>query len=87
MIDLGTLPVGSYSYAVDINDRGQVAGMAYTDVSQYHAFPWQDGSMIDLGTAGGTLSESQMINYHGQVVGHSHNAAKWYHATLWTPQH
>ncbi|HET9301907.1 MAG TPA: hypothetical protein VFO20_03945, partial [Propionibacteriaceae bacterium] len=69
IVDLGTLPGSTYSVAADINDRGQIVGMADLAAGGSHAVLWQDGSLIDLGTLGGTLSWANAINRQGQIVG------------------
>jgi probable HAF family extracellular repeat protein len=74
IIDLGA------GAAYDINDHGQVVGQ-----SGDHAFVWEDGVMIDLGTLGGTYSIAYAINRSGQVVSSSTTASGEYHAVLWTP--
>ena len=71
IIDLGTLG-GTDSYAVDINDSGQVVGYSHPAGSgEYHAFLCATGVMTDLGTLGGNSSSASAINDHGQVVGDS----------------
>lgn len=81
--DLGTLaPAGLGStYAVDINDSGQVFENATMDAywnigSPNHAFRTAPNSPInrltdDLGTLGGSASAAKAINTFGQVVGWS----------------
>jgi probable HAF family extracellular repeat protein len=50
LIDLGTLPGDTHSFANGINDRGHVVGWSTTtgDYGQ-HAFLYSDGTMTDLG--------------------------------------
>ena len=49
----------------------------------YHAFLWQNGRMTDLGTLGGTSSESHGINAQGEVVGSASTASGERHPFLW----
>jgi probable HAF family extracellular repeat protein len=69
MADLGTLPGGWKSYALGINDRGQVVGYSNTSSGNYSTFDgflYTDGIMIDLGPG-----EATGINSGGQVVGYT----------------
>jgi probable HAF family extracellular repeat protein len=80
MRDLGTLG-GPEAWARTINDRGQVAGVSFTDsilqpvpgvptgLPTTHAFLWEEAKMTDLGSLGGTQSDVEGINNRGQVIG------------------
>ena len=71
LTDIGT--VDMYSYAWDINDRGQVTGEADTPAStNTHAFLWtRTDGLNDIGTLGGTQSAGRSINENGQIAGES----------------
>jgi probable HAF family extracellular repeat protein len=66
-IELGSLGSG-YSCANAINDRGQVVGNSSTSNGDLHAFVWENGTMRDLGVAGGTVV-AEDINNEGQILG------------------
>ena len=79
---LGTL--GYSSSATAINDVGQVTGYSTTLDGEQHAFVWERGMMLDLGTLGGISSEGRDINRSGQVTGVSTLAGETSsHAFLW----
>jgi probable HAF family extracellular repeat protein len=88
MTDLGTLggtEAFPASVAFGINNRDQVVGDSETTGnSAVHAFLWQDGTMTDLGTLGGTYSFASGINDRGQVVGYASPPGDTaLHAFLW----
>ena len=80
---LGPPPSGAglSSFAVAINDPGQVVGQAQngavdplTGWPESHAVLWERGQIIDLQTLGGTQSIANAINDSGQIVGAALNA-------------
>ena len=85
MTDLGTLSgdPGEYSWALGVNNRGQVVGCSGVSVGR-HAFLWEKGKMIDLRIPGED-SCAYAINDRGQVVGaFGYPIGTWPpHAFLW----
>ena len=86
MTDIGTLG-GNNSYALQINDSGEVAGWSYlADNVTYHAFTWTpSGGMVDLGTLGGCCSQANAINSAGNVAGDSIGSDGLQHPFFWSP--
>jgi probable HAF family extracellular repeat protein len=84
--DLGTLG-DEELLAWAINDMGQIVGEAFTATGERHAFLWQDGELIDLGTAlcGGNEcdAEASGINNLGQIVGYMGPVSGTSRAFLW----
>jgi probable HAF family extracellular repeat protein len=71
MTDLGTLG-GDTSYALGLNDSGEVVGYSYlADNVTRHAFTWTASvGMVDLGTLpGGAWSQGEKINASGEISG------------------
>jgi len=64
--DLGSLG-GYFTEAVEINDRGQVVGIAVSGGNS-HAFLWQRGTMTDLGAMDFQLFPGVFLNEQGQVA-------------------
>jgi probable HAF family extracellular repeat protein len=88
MIDLGTLPGGSRSSAVAIDDAGTIAGQSETAGGAFHAVRWRHGIIEDLGTLpGGDFSVATAIEGDA-VLGESTardgtlHAARWRDGTL-----
>jgi probable HAF family extracellular repeat protein len=84
MINIGTLG-GIESVATAINESNQVVGSSTlsNEPQPYHAFLFSGGSMIDLGSLGGS-SEAFGINQSGKVVGGSYLPdGTTFHGFLW----
>ncbi len=83
MRDLGTLG-GTDAAALLINDRGQIAGVSYTDSLAIAPFVWRKGLMTDLGSFGGTFGGPQWLNSRGQIVGQSNlSGDQTFHPFRW----
>jgi probable HAF family extracellular repeat protein len=82
LTDLGTLG-GDTGQANDINDAGDIVGVADLPDGGHDGFLWRNGRMTDLGNLGAT-SNAHALNSKRQVVGASRMAdGITLHAFLW----
>ena len=70
---VGTLG-GDFSDARNLNDKGEVVGVARTAGGQDRAFVYVNGTMTDLGTLGGNNSIALAISRNGDIVGAAEKA-------------
>ncbi|MEK8033936.1 DUF3466 family protein [Ideonella sp. DXS29W] len=88
-IDLGGLPEDGCngcmldSYGRDINNKGQVVGVAYNLSGSARAFLYKDALMRNLGTLGGDFSAAYALNDKGDIVGVSTQSTGEQHAFLY----
>ena len=73
LTELDVVPGGLTSYAFAINDSGQVAGFSYAPGGA-RAVLYDDGTITDLGTLGGSSAVAHGISNAGYVVGYSFTA-------------
>jgi probable HAF family extracellular repeat protein len=82
--ELPTFPGDPDGFAATINDRGQIAGVSGSCTTPFHAVLWQNGTVTDLGSLGGTVNFADDINNQGQVAGFSNLPGDaTTHAFLW----
>lgn len=60
-------PAGTAAWGV--NNSGQVVGTGYLSGSNFHAFLYSGGKMVDLGPKGSYQASAVAINNAGQIVG------------------
>jgi probable HAF family extracellular repeat protein len=68
-----------------MNNAGQIVG--YSEIvggESSHAFLYNEGLMLDVGTLGGANSRADSINNVGQIVGWAQTANRDQHAFLWS---
>lgn len=78
MNDLGVLTGGTTSFALGINDSGQVVGASEVTGGAYHAFLWESGTLNDLNDLIDTnspwvLTRALDINGDGEITGFGNN--------------
>ena len=67
-----------------VNRFGDIAGIVYPpDTGLAHASVMEDGTLVDLGTLGGSFSSATAINDAGHVVGIANLADGTSHPFLW----
>jgi probable HAF family extracellular repeat protein len=79
--DLGTMGAASI-VPNDLNERGQVVGSAQMRMGRLLAFPWENGTMTDLTSAGG-MAKARAINDSGDVVGNASMGSDMARPVLW----
>jgi probable HAF family extracellular repeat protein len=87
--DMGTGFGGGNTFVNDINDHGQAVGFSFLPGAGEgpHAFLYQNGQTIDLGTLGGSRSAAYGINNNGDVVGWAFTKDESPHAFLYSNNH
>jgi probable HAF family extracellular repeat protein len=74
VVDIRNTFGGTPLFPRDFNDRGEIAGGAWTGDAYpqiVHAFVWDGATLIDLGTLGGESSEAMALNDDGDATGTS----------------
>jgi probable HAF family extracellular repeat protein len=92
MIDLGDLG-GSWTelagdgvstrYSTTMNESGRVVGWSETADGEHHAFVWDEGVMVDLGTLGGYTSYAAAVNEFGHVTGSAAVSGNYLNPFFW----
>jgi len=78
--------VNEIAQTLAVNNYNKAVGWANIDSSYSHAVLFENGSMTDLGTLGGSRSRAFAINNSGHIVGWSDSfIAGWRHAVQWDP--
>ena len=92
IVDLGVLaaPYDIASFALGINNEGQVVGQSNSSFPDSAAFLYSGGAMLDLNSmispsSGWQLTTATAINDNGQIVGYGTNPSGQTDAFLLTP--
>ncbi len=75
------------STALGVNKLGQVVGSATGADGRRRGFVWTAGTMQELGTLGGGLSEARAINSHADIVGDASTPSGDMHAFVMRSGH
>lgn len=86
IVDIGTLPGGANSFAMDINEAGVVAGSSEAEIGQ-SAFTWtKAGGLVDYGNTDPpfrlAVAGFNGLNNNGLLVGTTYILLSPYHAAL-----
>ena len=76
IVDLGSLGGLPGSGAVALNGQGESVGYSFVPGGLVHAMLNRTGTVIDLGTLGGSQSLARAINRHGDVVGWAYRSGE-----------
>jgi len=77
-------PAGKRGEAQSINDRGEIVRWFADPTAVTHVVVWEpNGTVVDLGVAGGIASVASAINELGDVAGYRYTADSKAHACLW----
>jgi len=77
----GLIPLVPNGFAVDINEAGQIVGHYFTSLQlplPSHAFFYDDGQFVDLGSLGRTHAVASDINAEGQAVGWAYSGGGFF---------
>ena len=83
IVDLGTLPGHIASFALGLNEAGEIVGTSQDGGTSSRPFLWVNGAMTDLGTLGGSFGWAADVNDFGQIAGTSSNATGSSRAFVW----
>jgi probable HAF family extracellular repeat protein len=85
IVTLTPLSGDTFSNAFSIDQSGQAVGWSGTCAVTAHAILWQTGSMVNLGSLGGSYNNAALkINNRSQIVGYSDLSGDTAtHAFLW----
>ncbi len=82
--DLGVPDGGTGAHAEANNDLGQITGYYVPENSWIHAYLYDDGEMVDIGTLGGRFAYGSDISEAGDIVGYSEAKDRNQYAYVWS---